>query len=262
MRKTVFVFSALLLASTQAQARPHHLTRIHHIREAMAMAPGMTMMTSPGMTLASTTASSERVVGGRPAGCPNAFCGCEASLYRFGRVIPELNLASNWRRFPRAAPAPGMAAVRSGHVMILQAQVGNGVWTVHDGNSGGHVTREHARSLAGYTIVDPSGATGTFNFSSQAQAASFGGGDGQAAYPYASRGRRVARAYGDPGQTASYGGFGQAAYTYGSRGRRMARGYGDQGYGYQAQAGGFNPYVQSTYLYAPRGKRIARAHRG
>ena len=174
MRKTVLVFAASLLLSSQAQARPHHhLYRIQHLRDAMAMAPGMTMMTSPGMT---TMTSNERVVGGRPAGCPNAFCGCEASLYKFGRVIPELNLASNWRRFPRTAPAPGMAAVRSGHVMILEQQVAGNVWTVHDGNSGGHVTREHARSLAGYTIVDPSGATGTYNFSSQAQASSYGGG--------------------------------------------------------------------------------------
>jgi hypothetical protein len=41
--------------------------------------------------------------------------------------------------------------------MILQQQVSGNVWNVHDGNSGGHVTREHARSIAGYTIVDPSG---------------------------------------------------------------------------------------------------------
>lgn len=226
MRKTVLVSTALLLLSTQAQAHPHHhLTRIQHVRDAMAMAPGMTMMTSPGMT---TMTGNERVVGGRPAGCPNAFCGCEASLYKFGRVIPELNLASNWRRFPRAAPAPGMAAVRSGHVMILEQQVGGNVWTVHDGNSGGHVTREHARSLAGYTIVDPSGATGTYSFSSQAQAASYGGG------------------------------FGQAP----SRGRRIARGYGSQGYGYQTQAMSFGAFGQPTYLYAPGGRRIARAYGG
>jgi len=225
MRKSVLVSAALLFLSSQAQAHPHHhLTRIQHLRGAMAMAPGMTMMTSPGMT---TMTSNERVVGGRPAGCPNAFCGCEASLYKFGRVIPELNLASNWRRFPRAAPAPGMAAVRSGHVMILEQQVAGNVWTVHDGNSGGHVPREHARSLAGYTIVDPSGATGTYSFSNQAQAASYGGGGfGQDAYPYASRGRRVARAYGDQTQAMSYGAFGQPTYLYAPRGRRIARAYG------------------------------------
>ena len=101
----------------------------------------------------------ERIVSNRPSGCPYAFCGCEASLYRFGRIIPQLNLATNWRRFPRASPAPGMAAARSGHVMILQQHVTGDIWYVHDGNSGGHVTREHPRSIAGYTIVDPSAAS-------------------------------------------------------------------------------------------------------
>ena len=109
----------------------------------------------------------ERVVGSRPYGCPNRFCGCEASLYKFGRIIPELNLASNWYRFPRAAPAPGMAAVRPGHVMILESQVAGNIWLVHDGNSGGHVTREHARSLAGYTIVNPGGGLSRFSASSR-----------------------------------------------------------------------------------------------
>jgi len=80
-------------------------------------------------------------------------------LYKFGRIIPELNLASNWRRFPRATPAPGMAAVRSGHVMILQQQVDGSIWSVHDGNSGGHMTREHLRSISGYMIVDPASAS-------------------------------------------------------------------------------------------------------
>jgi len=104
------------------------------------------------------TGDDEHVIGGRPAGCPHAFCGCEASLFLFGRIIPELNLASNWRRFPRTSPAPGMAAVRSGHVMILQHQVEGNVWSVHDGNSGNHLTREHSRSIAGYTIVNPRSA--------------------------------------------------------------------------------------------------------
>ena len=49
------------------------------------------------------------VVNRRPQGCPHAFCGCEASLYLFGEIRPELNLASNWvRKFPRTSPAPGM----------------------------------------------------------------------------------------------------------------------------------------------------------
>jgi hypothetical protein len=139
MWKTVLV-ACVLLSSVQAEARPRH----HHFRSVASVAGEFQ--------------SDARVVGGRPSGCPSRFCGCEASLFRFGRVIPQLNLAANWRRFPRTAPAPGMAAVRSGHVMILQQQVSGNIWNVHDGNSGGHVTREHARSIAGYTIVDPGAA--------------------------------------------------------------------------------------------------------
>jgi hypothetical protein len=145
MWKAGCVVASLLLLPVQAFAHPrHHHYRTVYISEAMA-----------------SFAGNDRVLNGRPAGCPHAFCGCEASLYRFGRIIPGLNLASNWRRFPRAAPSAGMAAVRSGHVMILQQHVGGDVWIAHDGNSGGHVTREHAVSIAGYTIVDPSsGASG------------------------------------------------------------------------------------------------------
>lgn len=99
------------------------------------------------------------VLGGRPSGCPHAFCGCEASLYVFGHTRRGLNLAYNWvREFPRASPAPGMAAARWGHVMVLIRHVAGKNWLVHDGNSGGHLTREHVRSIAGYVIVDPHGS--------------------------------------------------------------------------------------------------------
>jgi hypothetical protein len=140
MWKAVFTLALLFLFSVQADARPRH--HRHQLLRSMALSVG-------------DISSDERVIRGRPSGCPHAFCGCEASLFRFGRIIPELNLASNWRRFPRTAPATGMAAVRSGHVMILQQHVSGNIWYVHDGNSGGHVTREHPRSIAGYTIVDP-----------------------------------------------------------------------------------------------------------
>jgi hypothetical protein len=99
------------------------------------------------------------VVGRRPAGCPHNFCGCEASRYLFGAVSAELNLASNWiRKFPRTSPAPGMAAVRNHHVMVLMSHVGGSDWLVHDGNSGGGLTRDHVRSISGYTIVNPQGS--------------------------------------------------------------------------------------------------------
>jgi hypothetical protein len=215
MRKTVLGVAALLLLSAQAEARPyHHLYRVQSFRQAMAMAPS----------------GDERVVGARPAGCPNAFCGCEASLYKFGRIIPGLNLASNWRRFPRAAPAPGMAAVRSGHVMILESQVGGNVWTVHDGNSGGHVTREHPRSLAGYTIVDPNGATGTFASTNPSFAnagfANPGFGNTSVANASFTNTRYVNPGFTNPGFTNStFTNSWQGSYRHAWRSRRLARAY-------------------------------------
>jgi hypothetical protein len=98
------------------------------------------------------------VIGRRPAGCPHAFCGCEASLYLFGHIRTELNRATNWMKFPRTSPAPGMVAVRNHHVMVLMNQVDGKNWRVHDGNSGGGLTREHVRSINGYMIVNPRGA--------------------------------------------------------------------------------------------------------
>lgn len=99
-----------------------------------------------------------RVIGGRPAGCPRSFCGCGAAVRVFGRIVPELNLASNWLRFPRAAPAPGMVAARHGHVFVLEQHIGGDTWLAYDANSGGHATRLHARSLRGYTVVNPRAA--------------------------------------------------------------------------------------------------------
>jgi hypothetical protein len=96
------------------------------------------------------------IIGGRPPGCPRAYCGCEASRYVFGEIRPELNLAYNWvKKFPRTAPAPGMVAARSGHVMVLISHAGGNDWLVHDGNSGGGLTRRHVMSINRYFIVDP-----------------------------------------------------------------------------------------------------------
>lgn len=98
----------------------------------------------------------ETMIVAHPSGCPRiAFCGCGAALRVFGHHVRELWLAANWFKFPRSAPAPGAVAVRQHHVFVLQADLGGGVWEVYDANSGGHATRIHARSLAGYTIVNP-----------------------------------------------------------------------------------------------------------
>jgi hypothetical protein len=99
-----------------------------------------------------------RAIGGRPAGCPHSFCGCGASIRVFGRIVPELNLAANWLRFPRTSPAPGMVAARRGHVFVLEQHVEGDMWMAYDANSGGHATRIHARSLRGYAVVNPHAA--------------------------------------------------------------------------------------------------------
>jgi hypothetical protein len=96
------------------------------------------------------------IIGGRPAGCPQRYCGCGLRKY-LGINDKRLNLASNWARlFPRVAgPGPGVAAVRSGHVMYIERSVGNGQWLVRDYNSGGGLSRLHVRSVRGYTFVNP-----------------------------------------------------------------------------------------------------------
>ena len=111
------------------------------------------------------------IVGRRPAGCPHSFCGCEASRYLFGHSRAELNLASNWRKkFPRTSPAPGMVAVRNHHVFVLMSHAGGGNWLVHDGNSGHGLTREHVRSISGYTVVNPQGTGMAAPLTAQARA--------------------------------------------------------------------------------------------
>lgn len=96
-----------------------------------------------------------------PAGCPRvAFCGCGVARFIFGKVdgaMRPLWIAAEWLRFARAAPAPGMVAVRKDrhHVLAIKEVLGNGRVLAYDPNSGGHKTRVHERSLAGYTVVDP-----------------------------------------------------------------------------------------------------------
>ena len=94
-----------------------------------------------------------------PAGCPwRAFCACGASVEVFGHAIRELWPASAWYRFPRTQPAPGMVGVRSHHVFVLRSHIEGSTWLIADYNSGGHESRLHARSISGYTIVNPHGS--------------------------------------------------------------------------------------------------------
>jgi len=109
------------------------------------------------IVLSLTTQARAQIVS-HPSGCPwRVFCGCAAAVHIFGKPIKTLWAARAWFKFPRATPAPGMAAVRAHHVMVLESHVGGKKWIVYDANSGGHATRVHERSIAGFTIVDPHG---------------------------------------------------------------------------------------------------------
>lgn len=133
--------------------QPNFLAGVREIRVTMHR---VKQARNPRPRLARETTSSEVVA--HPSGCPrSAFCGCGAAVHVFGHSVRDLWLAANWFKFPRTAPAPGMAAVRRHHVMILEADLGGGIWSVYDANSGHHMTRVHARSISGYQIVNPHG---------------------------------------------------------------------------------------------------------
>lgn len=96
------------------------------------------------------------VIGGRPQGCPHAYCGCGLRKY-LGINDPRLDLAWNWARlFPRGHAGPGMAAVRHHHVMLIERMTGPMTAIVRDYNGGRHLSYIHERSLRGYVFVDPS----------------------------------------------------------------------------------------------------------
>ena len=93
---------------------------------------------------------------GPPSQCPRRrYCGCAVALKVFGRTEPQLWRAANWLKFPRTYPAPGMVAARKGHVFLLLAPANGNNWYSYDPNSGGGLTREHIRSIKGFTIVNP-----------------------------------------------------------------------------------------------------------
>lgn len=107
------------------------------------------------------------VIGSRPGGCPHSYCGCGLRLY-LGLADTRLNLASNWARlFPHeSVPRAGLAAVRSGHVMYIEAAAGDGQWLVRDYNSGGGLSRVHVRDVRGYAFVNPHAQVAHVNIAS------------------------------------------------------------------------------------------------
>lgn len=166
------VFVVLSLTPAEAKHRKHR----HHYHTAPAIQPYRAGAPQQAWeyreALANETAPQVQITHGRrsygrenvsflphPAGCPAiAFCGCGASVEVFGHSIRSLWLAAAWLRFPRTAPAPGMAAVRPHHVFVLRSHVRGDIWLTADYNSGGHRSRLQEQSISHYTIVNPHGA--------------------------------------------------------------------------------------------------------
>ena len=91
-----------------------------------------------------------------PSGCPRTnFCACGASVEIFGHFIRSLWPSRAWFKFPRSEPGFNKVAVRNGHVFVLKRPYKGNIWWVKDFNSGGHKSRFHLRSIAGYRIVNP-----------------------------------------------------------------------------------------------------------
>lgn len=149
MKRFAIVCTIMLAFVTTAEARHRHYSGASHGAHHHSVKSGHARF---------ARYDSGSVVA-HPAGCPwHAFCGCGASVKVFGHPVRSLYLAANWFGFPRASAAPGMVAVRSHHVFVIEAVHGDGTVTAYDANSGGHQTRVHRISLAGYTVVNPHGS--------------------------------------------------------------------------------------------------------
>lgn len=133
--------------------------RGQRIAKAVGFGTAQNVYTPRGAPRAARIAAAATILP-HPPGCPSrAFCGCGAAVRVFGAPVRSLWLAANWLRFPRTAPAPGMVAARRGHVFVLEQHLGGDTWLAYDANSGRRLTRLHARSIAGFAIVNPRGMT-------------------------------------------------------------------------------------------------------
>lgn len=181
MKTAFFTAVALVCFITGAQAHARHHHYRHHIH-----ARGHGIVVSFGAALEHMRESGERrqaqqfqfgfptfpqqpapvrlydrgEIVSHPAGCPSrAFCGCGVSVRVFGHSVRSLWLAANWYAFPRAVAATGMVAIFGRHHVAYIESVGSdGIATIYDPNSGGHLTRVHRASIRSATVVDPNGS--------------------------------------------------------------------------------------------------------
>jgi hypothetical protein len=157
LRPSLFALAALILVGTSADASAHSYRHHHYAHHARSAAvSGHHSHSSPRQTYGGGE------VVAHPANCPRAsFCGCGAA-HELGLSDRSLWLVRSWYKFPRAAAAPGMAALwGTRHVAVIRSVHGDGTATVFDANSGGGLTRVHRISLAGLAIVNPHASDGS-----------------------------------------------------------------------------------------------------
>lgn len=164
-------FIAALLFTSTAEAKHRHRHIVHHRTQQVVsqscqmnndgryVCSGQAVTPQPTATptqthLAKFTYSEAEKILPHPSGCPRvAFCACGVSMKLWGKA--KHMLARAFFQYPVAKAAPGMVAVRRHHVMLIDHLDANGNAVVYDPNSGGHQTRIHVRSLAGYSIRNP-----------------------------------------------------------------------------------------------------------
>jgi hypothetical protein len=169
--KKIVAFAALIVMSTPAYSKPHpHIYQ--QVRTQVQQAPQQQVRALQRVHIKRVLIrrqpiqnNTSRIVNHypeiimlpHPEGCPaTAFCGCGAAKdLGIEDKAKALWAAVNWFKFPRAQPAPNMAAVAQHHVFVLKKDMGGGQWLVADYNSGGHLSRLHVRGLGGFTIVNP-----------------------------------------------------------------------------------------------------------
>ena len=169
--KTRIILAALaaIVLMTPADAKPQ--ISCGFSRGGESLCPGAENNSYGQPTAGRTRSASRRasygdgeVIGGRPPGCPYAFCGCGVSNKVFGNGVRfvtyngrKLNLwrAADWLAFPRASPGPGMVAANRYHVFYIERDNGDGTVLAYDPNGGYHKIWRHVISLAGYSVVKP-----------------------------------------------------------------------------------------------------------
>lgn len=159
IKTALAVAFACLFAISAANAKPRHHKHHHIARAAITESMGCLPDNDARLHCSGSiqriqgrlkvAVSSEGVIGGRPAGCPHAYCGCGARLY-LGIDDPRLNLAWNWTKYYHGLTP---VAVWRHHIAIIERMTGPSTAILRDYNSGSGLSRIHERSIAGARIV-------------------------------------------------------------------------------------------------------------